>query len=42
MKRGKKQAAKLQRRIRDYDMMTARTDFKAPMGAYHKPGSNKK
>jgi hypothetical protein len=41
-KKGSKQKAGLAKRIRDYDMMAGRGDFKAPAGAYHKPGSNKK
>ena len=32
---------KLRARIRDYDMMVGRVGWKAPVGSYHKPGSNK-
>lgn len=37
----RKAKAKLSARIGDYDNMNKRTDFKAPAGAYHKPGSAK-
>lgn len=42
MKRAKKMQLGLERRRDDYDKMTGSTRFKAPQGAYHKPGSNKK
>ena len=29
----------LDARLKDYDLMTSRLDFKAPIGSYHKPGS---
>ena len=35
----RKAKAALDSRIKDYDLMTRRLDFKAPIGAYHKPGS---
>jgi hypothetical protein len=34
--------AKLDARVRDYAAMVSRVDFKAPDGAYHRPGSMKK
>jgi len=42
MAKGKKQQKKLARRIRDYDMMMATMSAKVSVGAFHKPGSNKK
>jgi hypothetical protein len=37
----RKAAARLRRRVADYVTMVGRHDFKAPLGAYHKPGSMK-
>lgn len=37
----RKMAARLRRRVSDYAAMVAHHDFKAPYGAYHKPGSMK-
>lgn len=37
----RKANSKLVARVNDYDNMNRRTDFKAPAGAYHKPGSVK-
>lgn len=37
----RKMAARLRRRVADYTAMIGRGDFKAPYGAYHKPGSMK-
>lgn len=45
MKRSRKAAKRLEARKRDYDAMTARSDFKGNKGrspAYHRPGSNSK
>lgn len=33
---------RLDERRMEYTRMTARSDFRAPEGAFHKPGSNKK
>ena len=41
MKQAKREA-NLKARQEDWEKMTARVDFKAPEGAYKKPGSVKK
>ena len=38
----RKAMKRLEARRRDYDLMVARTGFKAPQGADHRPGSNNK
>lgn len=37
----RKAKGKLVARVNDYENMNKRTDFKAPAGAYHMPGSMK-
>lgn len=39
---GQRVNKKLSARIKDYDTMTSHPNFKAPVGAFTKPGSNKK
>lgn len=38
----RKQAARLERRLKDYAAMVNQVGWKAPEGSFHRPGSNNK